>query len=216
MPFYILAETVATGPARNLSGLSLQSLCKAFWLAKSYDWNLAINWSYVTGTQTVSGVMTGSGTVTLDPYKPKQRTVCPIQKSNTNAQFPARSFETTGAVAMVGSTTYAISGGGGGSGSCAVDGGLDWFQALGGSAFMTKDTSGNYLSAANLTFAATVVPAPGFTVDPRNAATSATSTITVDGANATPIPITMQAQDFWSAVTATGHFNINFNQFWTP
>jgi hypothetical protein len=213
-PFYISNESSLTSAytPRNITGFPLASLCKAFWLAKSVsvtaaitasmDQQFASDGSHVT---TSSSVNQPAVAVPLASHSPQSRTTNP---GNPGSGFPACNLSSsiiswpyTWSSIFFPSTGPSAPTSGSGNLNLQLTNLLSWFISIINNGpqnvFASKDSSGNYLTAALIN-----IPIPGAQgpaentvsfVSPQQAPPLPTSSVTcsikIDGVTIPPFPL---------------------------
>jgi hypothetical protein len=211
---------VASPQGVAVGSYTIAQLCQLFWLAKSYDWSIAVNYNLTgpDGYGNDAGTVTGSGTnlvQTPDTFGsstsslPAER-VLPIGQTGTQG-FPASSGAPYG-----GQGNYTSAGDGySHAGSFA----FTWFngQRIPGNDF--------YLTQSGLAYTAwfsldTAILAGGplqeqLSLNPDGQATGINIVLKLTGAPDVLIPL---YANFGLAVAReyTGAITIDFNTFWTP
>jgi len=223
--------TAAPGtPDRNVK-LPLACLTKAWWLARSFDYSISIDYDYNPAYGKVgSGTTTGSGTVPVQfesggayyQASPQQRVVPvfgnnePFPPAGDPGEYPD---DATAMSATTNGTFYYTRDPGTEQTETATLGQyLSWFinpaSISERDPLVWKNSSGEFLSIANIYLPTRgggliLISAPSEGYVP----SAVTATIRIEGVDSDPIALW---EDSGDTMSASGNVLFDFNNFWTP
>jgi hypothetical protein len=223
---YSEAALLALGALKGNITLPLPSLIKAYWLAKSYDYdvNIAFTKEDSDSGTTFPGTITGSGTIQCGratgglgvEIPPAQRTTQPPLAIASTRTLPFATLVTlfnginsgTANFTPIWPTPYPVSSG------AFVRNPTDFFG-------LTVDSSGNYRTSFETEFgegfSGFVLITPTYDGSPADGGptgSTATISITVDGVASPAAPLWINKPFSSISWSASGHVNLNFNNFY--
>lgn len=207
-PIYKTSSLLVTSSTPSNVTMPLASLSKAYWLAKTFDYNINVTASLAG----ISTTLVGSGTLTINSFVQQNGTpilgvtMIPGIRTAVNQTLPSDNPNQSGPsnLMLYTSTTAVFS---------SIEAGyFGWFAPF------AQDSFGNNIpmvidSGAYKTFAdAELTTTGGYTLQTTGGnATGLSCKITVDG-----VSVSIPVYCLTASPTASGTFEIDFNNFWTP